>query len=210
MLTLPEFANPVLSEQETRNLFGPYAARLIAVKDKIWAQWLGCPQRTMLDARTRASFLSALFWHEVKGSFEGDPNIHVTHNGGSIFLYIGTEAKTRLKKLKTDGTYSNIMTRTQLNLIKQMNMPFMPGTYLTIGYQLDPLEQRIASLRITLQSTKGVVYAIDLDEMAASSSSAPAVTPMPQVPPQTNAPRARARKDALKRIKKEKTSGQEQ
>jgi hypothetical protein len=207
MLNHPDFANPVLSEEEARNLFTPYAGKVTAVINKVWKEWESCPQRAMLDARTRASFLNALFWNEVKGIFGGDPNIRVTQNGNSVFLYIGTQAKTRFKKLKPNGTYSNIMTGTQLRLMKQIHMPFMPGTYLTIGYQLDPLQQQIASRKITLQSSRGVIYAIDLDQIA--SAGATNVTPMPQVPPQTNAPRARARKDALKGIKKKKSSGQE-
>lgn len=208
MLTHPDFANPVLSEEEARNLFAPYAAKIVAAIIRVWAEWEICPQRAMLDARTRASFLNALFWHEIKRIFDGDPNIHVTQNGNSIFMYVGTQAKMRFKKLKPNGMYSNIMTRVQLQLIRQVNMPFMPGTYLTIGYQLDDLQQGILSKKITLQSRSGVVYAIDLDELASASGTAPNVTPMPQVPPQIDGPRARARKEAVPAAKK-KSKGQE-
>jgi hypothetical protein len=210
MLNHPEFANPVLSEEETRSLFAPHAPTIAALINRVWKQWESCPQRSMLDARTRASFLSSLFRHEIKNVFGGSDKsgVHFTEDGNSFFLYFGDQAKMRFKKLDANGKYSNIMTRVQLQLIKQVNMPFMPGTYLTIGYQLDALQQGILSKKITLQSRSGVVYAIDLDELASASGKAPNVTPMPQVPPQIDAPRARARKGAVP-AKKKKSSGQE-
>jgi len=208
MLKHPEFANPVLSEKEARDLFAPYASKIVALMNSAWRQWENCPQRIMLDARARASFLSSVFRHEAKVAFVGDSNISFTEKGNSFFLYLGSEAKARFKKLKPNGEYSNIMTGLQLKLMKQMNIPnILPGTYLTIGYQLDPLQQKIQSRKITLQSSKGVIYMIDLDQ--AASASAPSVTVMPQAPPQSNVPRARARKEAAAEIKKKKPSEQE-
>ncbi len=100
------------------------------------------------------------------------------------------------------------MTGRQLRLMKQMNIPgFLPGTYLTIGYQLDDLQQKIQHRRITLQSHRAVIYAIDLDE-AASAAPPSTVSVMPQTPPIPNGPRARARKEVASK-KKVHSSGQE-
>lgn len=209
MLKHPDFANPVLSEKEARELFAPYASKIVALMNSAWRQWESCPQRTMLDARTRASFLSSVFRHEAKAAFSTDPNVSFTEKRNSFFLYLGTEAKARFKKLKPNGKYSNVMTGLQLKLMKQMNIPnILPGTYLTIGYHLDPLQQTMQSRKITLQSTKSVIYSIDLDQ-AASATAPPSVTIMPQAPPQPNAPRARVRKDAAGDIKKKKSNERE-
>jgi hypothetical protein len=210
MINLPEFANPVLSEKEARRIFAPYYEKLIGCINGAWEQWEVCPQRHALDARTRASFISSLFRHLAKAAFNNDLDSNVSHSdsGNSFFLYIGIDAKARLKKLKPNGRYSNIMTGRQLMLMKQMNIPgILPGTYFTIGYQLDDLQQRIQRRKITLQSSKGIIYSIDLDD-AVSAAPAAGVSVMPQTPPSSTGSRARARKEVAS-TRKKRYSGRE-
>jgi hypothetical protein len=205
MIKHPDFANPVLSKEEAREVFSPYVEKFRKVISDTWHQWETCPQRHALDARARASFISSFFRHFAKSAFAGDTRVTYTENGNSFFLYVGKDAKVRLKKLRANGTYSNIMTGRQLRLIKQMDIPGMlPGTYLTIGYQLDDSQQKIRHKKITLQSYRGIIYSIDLDDASTASSAAP-IAVMPQIPPQSNSPRARARKEAI--YNKEKHSG---
>src|SRR5713101_6975496 len=126
MLKLSEFANPVLSEKEARQIFAPYYEKLLGCINGAWRQWESCPQRHALDARTRASFISSFFRHLAKAAFASDSNdsrVSFSESSNSFFLYIGSDAKLRLKKLKANGRYSNIMTARQLRLMKQMNIP---------------------------------------------------------------------------------------
>jgi hypothetical protein len=50
---------------------------------------------------------------------------------------------------------------------------------LTVGYQLDKLEQNIQSRMVTLQVKKTIKYFIDLDEEVASMGKVTAMPPMP-------------------------------
>lgn len=188
MIKHAEFANPVLSEAEARSLLSPHFGPLVKCVRDAWAQWESYPHRHALDARARAAFMSAFFSHRARAVF---PDF--SDSGNTFFLYFGNEAKLRLKKLKSNGTYSNIMTGRQLRLLRQMNIPgILPGTYLTLGYQLDFSEQSIAHIGVTLQSGKQVVYRIDLDE-ASSASSATPVFPQTPVAPSAS-PRVKPRK----------------
>src|SRR5713226_6105513 len=102
MLRLPEFANPVLSEKEAREIFAPYNDKLLRCINGAWRQWENYDRRDTLDARTRASFISSVFRYRAKAAFADDPNVSFTEQANSFFLYIGKDAKIRLKKLKAN------------------------------------------------------------------------------------------------------------
>jgi len=165
-----------------------------------WEEWEKLSSRHMLDARARAAFLNSVIIHRAKTAFTDDPYVTFTQAQGSFFLHFGTEIKVRFKKLKPNGTYSNIMTRQQLRLMYQKNIPgILPGTYLTVGYILDKLQQEIQQHKITLQNRKTVIYAIDLDEAASSATPRTRVAPMPLTPAVPVHRRAKARKEVAAR-----------
>jgi hypothetical protein len=182
MLNLPELANPVLSCEESKQQLNPYFLKFIECINGAWKQWSDYSLRHTMDNRARASMVNAAIVYRAKAAFAGlAPEVKFTATGNSFFLYIGDHIKIRFKKFTADGRYSNLMTGRQIALLQQQsNIPgVLPGTYLTVGYQLDKLEQNIQSRMVTLQVKKTIKYFIDLDEEVASISKVTAMPPMP-------------------------------
>lgn len=186
MLNLPGLANPVLSYDESKQQLSPYFEKFIECINGAWKQWMEYPLRHTLDNRARASFVNAAIVYRAKAEFSGlEPFAKFTVTGNSFFLYVGDHVKLRFKKFSPDGTYSNLMTGRQIALQLQKNIPGMlPGTYLTVGYQLDKLQQNIKARMVTLQVKNKIEYFIDLDEEVASGSNKiAAMPPMPSPSP---------------------------
>jgi hypothetical protein len=179
--------------------------------NRFWPRRLQAPGRSCRAGnRARASFVNAAIVYRAKAAFAGlEPDVKFTATGNSFFLYIGDHIKIRFKKFTDDGRYSNLMTGRQIALLEQQNnIPgIVPGTYLTVGYQLDKLQQSIQCRMVTLQLKKGIEYFIDLDEEVASMNK---VTAMPSVPPPMAPPakrRVKPRTNVNKITKNNKAKG---
>lgn len=206
MLNVPGLANPVLSSDEAKRQLQPYFEKFIECINGAWKQWIEYPLRHTLDNRARASFIYAATVYRAKATFSGlEPFLKFTSTGNSFFLYVGDHVKLRFKKLCADGTYSNLMTRRQIALQLQQNIPGMlPGTYLTVGYKLDKLQQNIQERMVTLQVNNTIKYFIDLDEEVASGDSGK-ITPMSPAPsPSPARRRVKPRDNAKKNTGKAK------
>lgn len=194
MLNLPEFANEILSKEEASELLRPHFADIRQSMDEAWQEWLATPNRHKLDNRARAANMHCFIVHNALEKFLKKHGAKPVRTGNSFWLYIDEHIKARFKKLDDNKRYRNYPTATQLQLAFQGNIPgILPGTYLTLGYQLDKLEQSIAHHLVTLQIGKKVIYEIDIDaELGAAGTS---VVPMPApIQPAPPARRVRPRR----------------
>jgi hypothetical protein len=182
MLNLSEFANPILSKQEATELLHPHFAEIRQCMDEAWQEWLATPSRHKLDNRARAANVHCFIVHGALEKFLKKHGTKPVRTGNSFWLYIDDHIRARFKKLDHKRRYRNYPTAAQLQLAFQGNIPgILPGTYLTLGYQLDTLQQAIAAHVVTLQMGKKIIYEIDID--AELGATATPVVPMPTPKP---------------------------
>jgi hypothetical protein len=183
MLNQPELANPILSKEEAANLLRPHFADFRSIEDGAWQKWMSLTERHKLDNRARANIVHCFIVDMALEKFSKVKGTKAVRGGNTFWLYIGDHIKTRFKKLDRKKLYRNYPTLTQLKLALQGNIPgILPGTYLTLGYLLDDLEQNIEQHLVTLQIGKRVIYEIDIDAELGQTS-VPVVrmpTPAPQ------------------------------
>lgn len=207
MLNLPELANPVASPDEAKSCLKPYYRTFKKCIDDGWQQLVEYPKRHTLDPRAQACFVNSAIVHNALAAFSGLEGVKPVKGGNTFFLYIGAEIKTRFKKLDRRGTYRNFPTDRQMMLLtQQRNIPgILPGTYLTLGWILDRLQQQIVRHLITLQVGKKVFYEIDIDEELAGMT--PQVTPMRPAPAQDTTAKKRRVRPRQHPIEKPKSKG---
>lgn len=192
MLNIPEFANPILSKEEATDFLRPHFPDFVKIEDGAWQEWMDLPNRHKLDNRARANNVHCFIVHRALDEFSKTAGTKAIRGGNTFWLHIGDHIKTRFKKLDRKKLYRNYPTATQLKLAFQGNIPgILPGTYLTLGYLLDDLEQKIERHLVTLQIGKRIVYEIDID--AELGAKATPVVAMPVVPVQPTAPVRRVR-----------------
>ncbi|MDT8068442.1 MAG: hypothetical protein ROO76_09790 [Terriglobia bacterium] len=178
MINHPHLANSILTEAEAKALLKPYFPTIKKCIDDAWDEWLALDKRHRFDKRARAAFLHSMITHNALAAFAKHEDAKTVPGNGTFWLYIGDHIKSRFKKLDRNRRYRNYPTNTQLKLEIQGNIPgVLPGTYLTLGYLLDPLEQKVAHHLVTLQIRKKILYAIDIDAELAS-----ATVPVVQIP----------------------------
>jgi hypothetical protein len=199
MLNQPELASPILSKEEAVELLRPHFADFRNIEDGAWQKWMSLPERHKLDSRARANIVHCLIVNMALERFSKVKGTKPVRGGNTFWLYIGDHIKTRFKKLDRKKLYRNYPTRTQLKLALQGNIPgILPGTYLTLGYLLDDLEQTIEQHLVTLQVGKRVIYEIDID--AELGQAVTPVVPMPTpIAPATTERRVRPRRIAATR-----------
>lgn len=198
MLNLPELANPVLSKEEAANLLRPFFSDFRQIIDDAWQEWMEITNRHKLDNRARAGAVHCLIAHRALERFSRTKGAKAVRGGGTLWLYIGEHIKTRFKKLDEKLLYRNYPTATQLQLELQGNIPgILPGTYLTLGYVLDDLQQSVARHLVTLQVRKRVVYEIEMDAELGATGTTVVPMPVPVFPP-TQERRVRPRRVAKK------------
>ena len=197
MLNQPEFANPILSKEEATETLRPYFSDFRKIEDDAWGEWLAYHKRHKLDNRARAAFIHCFLVELALEKFSKRKGTKAVRGGNTFWLYIGDHIKTRFKKLDRKKLYRNYPTRTQLKLALQGNIPgILPGTYLTLGYLLDELEQAIERHLVTLQMGKKVIYEIDIDAELAQTTAPVVPMPTPAAPPTTER-RVRPRRIAV-------------
>jgi hypothetical protein len=184
MLNLPEFANPVLSKEEAADLLRPFFSDFREIIDEAWQEWMELPKRHKLDNRARANAVHCFIVHQALEKFSKTKDTKAVRGGNTFWLYFGDHIKARFKKLDGKLLYRNIRTATQLTLELQGNIPgILPGTYLTLGYLLDDLQQSIARHLVTLQHRKRIIYQIDIDAELGATGTPVVPMPAPMLPP---------------------------
>jgi hypothetical protein len=184
MLNLPEFANPILSKEEAADFLRPHFSEFRKIEDEAWQEWMDLPNRHKLDNRARANNVHCFIVHRALERFSKVKGTKPVRGGNSFWLYIGDQIKTRFKKLDRKKLYRNYPTATQLKLALQGNLPgILPGTYLTLGYLLDALEQKIERHLVTLQLGKRIIYEIDIDAELGATGTPVVPMPAPMLPP---------------------------
>lgn len=200
MLNLPELANPVLSKEESADLLRPLFSDFRRIIDDAWQEWMELVTRhPRVDKRARAATIHCFIVHRALEKFSKTKGTKAVRGGGTLWLYISDQIKARFKKLDGKLLYRNYPTATQLKLELQGNIPgILPGTYLTLGYVLDDLEQSVARHLVTLQVRKRVIYEIDMDAELGATGTPVVPMPAPVLPSAPQERRVRPRRVAKK------------
>ncbi|MGB9119396.1 MAG: hypothetical protein WCE73_02145 [Candidatus Angelobacter sp.] len=199
-------ANPVVSLEEAKASLRPHYRTLKNCIDDGYQQLVEYPKRHTLDARAQACFANSAIVHNALAAFSSVDGVKPIKGGNTFFIVIGAEINARFKKLDGRKRYRNLMTTRQLQLQQQCHIPgILPGTYLTLGYVSDPLQQRIARHLVTLQVGKKVHYEIDIDEELAGT--VPLVMTMPVTPAQDTSTKRRRVQPRQQPITKPKFKG---
>jgi hypothetical protein len=199
MLNLPELANPVLSKEEAADLLRPFFSGFRDIIDEAWQEWMELPNRHKLDNRARANAVHCFIVHRALEKYSKSKSAKAVRGGNTFWLYFGDHIKARFKKLDGKLLYRNYPTGNQLKLELQGNIPgILPGTYLTLGYVLDELEQSVARHLVTLQVRKRVIYEIDMDAELGATGTTVVPMPAPVLPSAPQERRVRPRRVAKK------------
>ena len=206
MFKHPELANPVVTLEEAKSALTPYYEIAVRCIDDGYQQLVDDPKRHTLDARAQACVANSAIVHRAATAFSGLANVKPHKGGNTFFIFFGAEIKARFKKLDAKKRYKNLMTKRQMQLQTQCHIPgILPGTYLTLGYAPDKLQQKIERHLITLQIGKNVYYEIDIDEELAGT--VPQVTTMPITPTQGTSAKPRRVRPRQQPMEKPKAKG---
>jgi hypothetical protein len=91
----------LLTEDETREVMGPYEQRLAAVLSRSFARWRSLPSEFAVDAssRTRASMVHDYIAVEATSEFLGDAHVTVSRKRGTVVLVFAGKVAVRFKKV---------------------------------------------------------------------------------------------------------------
>ena len=153
----------------------------------------------VLDARARAAIVYCEIIYRAKELFTNPELVKIVKRRWMYVLYFGHEIALRFKKLR-NGKPSNVKTGQQVLFNLQRPIPsILPSTYLTAGYELDPLQQAIAQSLVIARLDGHQVWSIDLNLGEDEGS----IAFMPTQPEQ---PRKPSRVRAKTKAKKQKDS----
>jgi hypothetical protein len=195
----------MLSKDDAERCLGPYLPTIKTCIDGGWAAWKQhyAAREHVLDARARASIVYCETLALAKAAFDGAEGVRFVKKRGLSLSYIG-EVALRFKKLKRNGTCSNVPTQQQRCLQMQIEIPgFLPSTYVNAGYVLDPLQQEIERVLVSCQLADKVIWSIRPGQDGRGTSGG-LVTRLPVAPALRPARRVRPRKD--KQVKDGETS----
>ena len=91
----------LLTEDETREVMGPYQERLAAVLNRAFARWRSLPPEHAVDAssRSRASLVHDYIAAEATSEFLGDDHVTVSRKRGTVVLVFAGKVAVRFKKV---------------------------------------------------------------------------------------------------------------
>jgi hypothetical protein len=117
----------------------------------------------LLDGRARAAIVYCEIMNLAKTLFAEVSDVKVARKRSLYVLFIGDDIVLRFKKLK-NGVPANIRTDQQRLIEMQRPIPgFLPGTFVSAGYELDPLEQAISQMLVVARLGKQEKWSLDLN-----------------------------------------------
>ena len=204
----PHTPPTLITEDEARAALSTHLTAIKACISQGWALWgTHYSHRShILDSRARASIVSCEIFQRVRETFQTANGGEVRRVQGANLLLIENFA-VRFKKLGKDHRTRNIRTRQQKRLELQLPIAGIPpATFLNAGYLLDDLEQEIASIFLTLQYGKSIIWAIDLDLETGTTEVLPFPEPLAkQLVPVEEPAEERARPKNVVPLKKTET-----
>lgn len=166
MLPMGEVAVPSISKEEAAELLSPYLDLFRRCMDEAWHEWQSFYQSKhhLLDPRARAAIIHSEIANNARRYFEGLPNVQVKRARGILILNIHNRIVIRFKKLDHKHRTSNVLTRQQLLLSLNLQLPGFPphSARLNAGYKLDDLQTAIEEMLVTAQIGREVKWEINI------------------------------------------------
>ncbi len=195
----------ILSEQQSREVFGSRTDILRECIEFAWDRYLAMPPEIHVDLtpRSRASIVHDFIVSEARKRFFNDSGVQLVTRRGLFTIDFG-EVQLRFKKFNGQLRPQSIPTNQTRAFMIQEELPGLPlPTKLTAGYKLDNIQQNIECIAVVCFSDDRCAWFFELERL-------PKVEPVrfPHYPvPVQPTPKARAKEgtknENIKRSKKQ-------
>ncbi len=183
---------------DVRHVLQGFEARMRAILEAAWDEWLEIPNRARFSSRSRASMVFDFIRRRTIAEFDDEPDIRIIDKGQTVQFLFSDKVLVRFKKANDAGLGSNIETQAVLEFVDlQLTIPdLLPDIHrVEVCYHLDSLGMQMEEIMVTARNRNHKLWSYPLERLVSGEViplpiSPTEETPLPEVRVRTPKPQS--------------------